>query len=84
MPYGSFETADGHILFGGGNDRLFGILCTRLGRPELVSDARFNTNSARVQHRHLLECMIQGETRKKTTQVRMAIYLLVQLTEPLS
>ena len=68
MPYKGFKTADGDILLGGGNDRLFGVLCKRLGRPEWAEDSRFVTNNVRVKHRAELEDMIESLTRKKTTQ----------------
>ncbi|KAL8921776.1 MAG: hypothetical protein Q9208_005533 [Pyrenodesmia sp. 3 TL-2023] len=67
VPYRSFETRDGDILLGGGNDRLFGILCDKLGKPEWKTDERFNTNSVRVANRVTLEAMIEAETRSKTT-----------------
>merc|ERR1711939_819998 len=51
VPYKGFKTADGDILLGGGNDRLFGVLCKRLGRPEGAEDSRFVTNNVRVKHR---------------------------------
>lgn len=62
-------TADGEILIGAGNDRLFGILCRLLGRPEWIIDERFVDNSARVANRDVLESMIEAETRRRTTQV---------------
>jgi len=68
VPYKGFKTADGDILLGGGNDRLFGVLCKRLGRPEWAEDSRFVTNNVRVKHRAELEDMIESLTRKKTTQ----------------
>lgn len=68
VPYRAFKTADGDILVGGGNDRLYGILCERLGKPEWIKDERFVTNAVRVKHRDLLERMIEEETVKKTTQ----------------
>ena len=67
VPYQGFKTVDGDILLGGGNDRLFGILCEKLGRPEWINDGKFATNSARVKHRVELEGMIEAETAKKTT-----------------
>ncbi|KAF2865887.1 CAIB/BAIF family protein [Massariosphaeria phaeospora] len=67
VPYKAFKTFDGDILLGGGNDRLYGVLCTRLGKPEWITDARFNTNALRVQNRGTLEELIEHETRKKTT-----------------
>lgn len=68
VPYRSFKTADGHILLGGGNDRLFGILCERLGRREWAQDERFMTNAVRVRNREVLEPMIEEETQKRTTE----------------
>lgn len=67
VPYQGFKTADGDILLGGGNDRLFGILCHKLGKPEWSKDERFMTNSVRVKNRVTLEGLIEAETKKKTT-----------------
>lgn len=67
VPYQGFKTADGDVLLGGGNDRLFGVLCDKLGKPEWPQDERFHTNSARVKNRETLEAMIESETTKKTT-----------------
>jgi crotonobetainyl-CoA:carnitine CoA-transferase CaiB-like acyl-CoA transferase len=50
VPYETYETADRPIAIAVGNDRLFGRLCEVLGLAELASDARFATNSARVEH----------------------------------
>ncbi|KAL5113538.1 hypothetical protein ACEQ8H_008577 [Pleosporales sp. CAS-2024a] len=68
VPYKAFKTRDGDILLGGGNDRLYRILCNRIGKPELITDERFTTNAARVKHRDTLEDLIEHETKQKTTQ----------------
>lgn len=68
MPYRSFKTKDGDILFGGGNDRLFGVLCEGLGRPEWKDDPKYKTNADRVANRHNLESMIEKITQQRTTQ----------------
>lgn len=68
VPYKGFKTSDGDIMLGGGNDRLFGVICQRLGKPEWASDVRFATNSVRVKHREELEELIEAITRTKTTQ----------------
>ncbi|KAF2761077.1 CoA-transferase family III [Pseudovirgaria hyperparasitica] len=68
VPYKAFGTSDGNILVGGGNDRLYGILCEKLGKPEWIKDERFVSNAVRVKHRELLEDMIEAETTKRTTQ----------------
>lgn len=68
VPYKGFKTLDGDIMLGGGNDRLFGIICDKLGKPEWKTDDLFVTNNVRVQNRAALEALIEAETGKKTTQ----------------
>jgi len=51
VPYQSFQASDGWFAIAVGNDRQFVRLCEMLGKPELGSDERFATNSARVQNR---------------------------------
>jgi crotonobetainyl-CoA:carnitine CoA-transferase CaiB-like acyl-CoA transferase len=54
-PYGAFETADGAIMIGISNDRLFRRLCTALGREEWLEDPSFATSLDRVRNRAGLE-----------------------------
>ena len=68
VPYKGFKTLDGDIMLGGGNDRLYGIICDKLGKPEWRTDLRFITNDVRVQNRQVLEDMIEEITRTKTTK----------------
>ena len=68
VPYKGFKTRDGDIMLGGGNDRLFGIICDKLDKPEWKSDERFVTNDVRVQNRQILEDMIEELTQTKTTK----------------
>jgi succinate---hydroxymethylglutarate CoA-transferase len=68
VPYRGFKTLDGDILLGGGNDRLFGVLCEKLEKPEWSQDSRFVTNNLRVKNRAELENMIEAITKKKTTK----------------
>lgn len=68
VPYKGFKTKDGDILLGGGNDRLYGILCDKIGKPEWKSDTRFTTNGLRVKNRDTLEKLIEDVTRTKTTE----------------
>jgi succinate---hydroxymethylglutarate CoA-transferase len=74
VPYKGFRTNDGDILIGGGNDRLFGILCDKLSRPEWKTDERFTTNNARVANRVELEKLIEEVTRTKSTQEWLEIF----------
>ncbi|RWA03257.1 hypothetical protein EKO27_g11848, partial [Xylaria grammica] len=74
VPYKSFKTKDGDVLFGGGNDRLFGILCDGLGRPEWKTDARYSVNSARVAHRDELEAAIEEISVTRTTREWLDVF----------
>ncbi|KAK6408305.1 hypothetical protein LTR95_018444 [Oleoguttula sp. CCFEE 5521] len=67
VPYKGFKTKDGDLMLGGGNDRLFGILCERIGKAEWSQDERYRTNADRVKHRDELEEEIEAVTRMKTT-----------------
>ncbi|PHH51155.1 Succinate--hydroxymethylglutarate CoA-transferase [Ceratocystis fimbriata CBS 114723] len=67
VPYRAFKTKDGDILLGGGNDRLFSIMCNGIGRPEWPEDARYKTNALRVANRDDLESEIEAITRSQTT-----------------
>lgn len=74
MPYKAFKTKDGDVLFGGGNDRLFGILCTGLGRPEWKDDPKFSINSQRVANRDELESEIEKISTQKTTDEWLQVF----------
>ncbi len=50
VPYETFPTSDGVIALAVGNDRQFASLCEVAGLPQLPTDARFATNSARVEN----------------------------------
>ena len=62
------------MLFGGGNDRLFGILCDGLGRPEWKEDPKFKINGSRVANRDELEAMIEAISVTKTTQEWLDVF----------
>jgi crotonobetainyl-CoA:carnitine CoA-transferase CaiB-like acyl-CoA transferase len=59
VPHQAFATSDGYIMVAAGNDNLFRALAKLLERPELATDARFATNSKRVENRHTLIAMLQ-------------------------
>ena len=60
VPYQTFEAADGALLIGAGNDRLFARLCGALGVPEWSTDARFAGNRARLANRDELIALINA------------------------
>jgi crotonobetainyl-CoA:carnitine CoA-transferase CaiB-like acyl-CoA transferase len=67
VPYGDFPTADGKILIGISNDRLFAQLTTAIGRPEWRSDPLFRTNRDRYKNRSQLERDLAMVFRGKST-----------------
>lgn len=58
-PYGGFPTADGDLIVGAGNDRLFAKFAEALGHPEWKDDPRFRANVERVEHRDALHAEIE-------------------------
>lgn len=74
VPYKGFKTSDGDIMLGGGNDRLFGVLCNRIGKDEWAKDPRFITNGDRVKNRDVLESMITEITTTKSTREWLDVF----------
>jgi crotonobetainyl-CoA:carnitine CoA-transferase CaiB-like acyl-CoA transferase len=64
-PYELFAAQDGELVLAVGNDRQFGALCDAIGSPELATDARFATNSARVAHRRDLRALLDAALRRR-------------------
>lgn len=66
VPYQLLDCADGSVAVACGNDGQFAKLCAEIGEPQLASEARFTTNSARVANREelipLLETALQADT----------------------
>lgn len=61
--YGVFPVADGEVVLAPGNDALFDRLLRLLGREDLLGDARFATNAARLANRDSLREIVSAETR---------------------
>ena len=59
-PYRAYRAADGYVVIGAANDRMFLRLCEVLGAPLSASDPRFLTNAERVAHREALDSLIDG------------------------
>jgi formyl-CoA transferase len=59
VPYEIFQTADGYLALGVGNDRQYQMLCEAVNRRDLWADERFQTNPGRVTHRRELIPLLQ-------------------------
>lgn len=64
-PYQAFKTGDGYIVLGAANQRNWELLCREvIGRPDLVDDTRFLTNSDRIENIAVLEPILEAEFAK--------------------
>jgi len=72
VPYEVFQTADGYLALGVGNDRQYKLLCDEAGRPDLWSDERFQTNPGRVTHRAILIPLLQAVFLSRPTAAWIA------------
>ena len=66
-PFAAFPSSDGYILVGAGNDSLWRRLCESVGRPELVTDARFDTNRHRTENWSEIEPLLNDIFCRRTT-----------------
>lgn len=66
VPYQLFDAEDGPFALAVGNDRQYAAMCSVIGRPDLVTDARFAINPDRVANRDALIGILQTifRTRK--------------------
>ena len=72
-PYQDFPTQDGNMLLAIGNDGQFQRFCAAAGQPDWAVDARFTTNTLRVQHRTELIPMMEAVTRTRSTAAWIAL-----------
>jgi crotonobetainyl-CoA:carnitine CoA-transferase CaiB-like acyl-CoA transferase len=67
-PYQVFRTRDGWVTIGANTQALWTKFCDVIGRSELVGDARFRDNAARVANRPALASLVQDALAAATTQ----------------
>jgi succinate---hydroxymethylglutarate CoA-transferase len=60
VPYTTYQTADAMMALAIGNERQFARAAEVLGHPEWAKDARFASNRARVEHRDLIDGLINA------------------------
>ena len=68
VPYGVFPTRDGHMILGIGNNSQLTKFLEIAGRTELMEEARFKTNTARVQNREAVVAIIGGITAMRSLE----------------
>ena len=72
-PYQDFPTADGSMLLAIGNDGQFARFCAAIGQEQWAADARFASNTLRVENRGVLIPAIEAVTRTRTTAQWIAL-----------
>lgn len=68
VPYGVYQTANGHVILAVGNDSQFSRFLEFLGLQGLAGDPRFATNPARLEHRLALDDVLIPAVQRHTTQ----------------
>ncbi|MDQ2735966.1 MAG: CoA transferase [Pseudomonadota bacterium] len=71
-PYQAFPTQDGWINIGGANQANWERVARLVGAPELIGDARFADNAARMAHRETLAALLGEKLRKRPTREWLA------------
>ena len=66
-PYQDFSTLDGNVLLAIGNDGQFARFCAAIEQNGWAQDARFATNTARVQNRAALLELMKQQMLLRTT-----------------
>lgn len=59
-PFGAFAARDGSFVLAVLNDKLFAKLARHIGAPDIVNEARFSTDAARVAHEAALRDIIEA------------------------
>jgi crotonobetainyl-CoA:carnitine CoA-transferase CaiB-like acyl-CoA transferase len=66
-PNEAYPTRDGHVMVAAYTPKRWPVLCSVLGKPELATDPRFDTNEKRVHDRTGLREVLEPLFRTRTT-----------------
>ncbi len=73
-PYGAHAVQDGRVIFGLQNEREWTTFCAKvLGRPEVATDPRFNSNAQRRDHRVEVTRLVEDFFADKTAMQVVAL-----------
>ena len=73
-PFDTYSASDGLVVIAVANDKLFGVLAATLGKPGLVRDPRFATDSDRSDNDQALRTEIEEFTTGHTVAELCAIF----------
>jgi succinate---hydroxymethylglutarate CoA-transferase len=66
-PCQSYKTKDGWIFLMCNKEKFWPVLCTKLGKPEWADDDRMRTFKARLEHRPLVQDLLDEALSARTT-----------------
>src|SRR5947199_7476320 len=72
VPYTAYRAADAMIAVGIGNERQFARMAEALGHPEWAKDARFASNRTRVEHRAVVDDLINEALSRECADAWLA------------
>jgi crotonobetainyl-CoA:carnitine CoA-transferase CaiB-like acyl-CoA transferase len=64
-PSGTFATGDGLLNIAANKQEQFEAVCRVVGKPELITDARFAERQGRLQHRYELKALLEEAMQHK-------------------
>jgi crotonobetainyl-CoA:carnitine CoA-transferase CaiB-like acyl-CoA transferase len=66
VPYGAFAASDGHLVIANIGEMFWPKICAAIGRPELASDPRYDTNPKRVMRRAEVNKLLEDVLATRT------------------
>jgi formyl-CoA transferase len=67
-PYQAMKASDAYFVMGATNQKLWKLLCDKIGRPELFEDPLFKTNPLRLANRLILTAELEKTFVTKTSE----------------
>lgn len=79
VPFGVYETSDGHVAIVAFSPAWMRGLFETMGRPDILDDSRFATRGPRMKHASELNAMIQQWTRGHRTEEVVSLLIARQV-----
>jgi crotonobetainyl-CoA:carnitine CoA-transferase CaiB-like acyl-CoA transferase len=73
-PCAMYTTSDGWIYIMCNKEKFWPVLCEMLGHQQWAEDARFANFAERLQHRDLIQDMLDNELKHKTTEEWLKLF----------
>ncbi len=75
-PYQAMKASDGYFVMGATNQKLWKLLCEKIGRPELFEDPLFKTNPQRLANRLILAAELEKTFATKSSKEWIELLLM--------